>query len=60
MAISEITANILFNDYPLNLAANSTTDLPKPLISGESELNQTTFELITYPGPNPIFLNKLV
>ncbi|MDH4129495.1 MAG: hypothetical protein OEV44_12110 [Spirochaetota bacterium] len=60
MGLFDITYQNAMRDYPLMLATNHTRQLPIELIAGKSETNQTMVELISYIGPNPVFVNKLV
>ncbi|MDH5680757.1 MAG: hypothetical protein OEZ36_04155 [Spirochaetota bacterium] len=60
MALFDIPAANAYRDYPLMRAVDTTRNLPMELLAGKSELNRTLQELSTWPGPNPIFVNKLI
>ncbi len=61
MALFDITANNAYQDYPLMLPTSYTRFLPKELLAGKSETNQTNQQLISYTGTSKVFfLDKLI
>ncbi len=60
MALFDITAQNAYADYPLMLATNHTTILPKPLLAGQSQTNTTIVQLTSWPGDPSVYVNELV
>lgn len=59
MALFDLTYTNVQNDHPMMVQTNSWY-LPKPLLAGKSQQNQTHVQLAGYKGENSLLLNKLV